>query len=143
MACPISSPFDLPLILDGATGTELLKRGMKTGECTEKFILENPNILTDLQSEYIAAGSEAVLAPTFGANIPTLTRHGFTAEEADKVCRELCEISKQNAQKAKIGGDISPTGLFMKPYGNAEPQEIYDIYHAQAATLIDCNVDFF
>ncbi len=142
MASNITSPFDLPLILDGATGTALLKRGMQTGECTEKFILENPHILTGLQAEYIAAGSQAVLAPTFGANIPTLLRHGFSKEEADQVCRALCGISKQNAGKVKVGGDISPTGLLMKPYGNTEPQEIYDIYHAQAATLIDCNVDF-
>ena len=95
----ITAPFDLPLILDGATGTALLKRGMHTGECTEKFILENPHILTGLQAEYIAAGSQAVLAPTFGANIPTLLRHGFSKEEADQVCRALCGISKQNAGK--------------------------------------------
>ncbi len=142
MASKITSPFTLPLILDGATGTELLKRGMTTGDCTEQFILENPRVLQALQAEYIAAGSQAVLAPTFGANIPTLMRHGISAEKADEVCRSLFELSKQNVETVKVGGDISPTGLLIKPYGNTDPQEIYDIYHAQAATLIDCNADF-
>ena len=83
-----------PLILDGATGTELTKRGMPQGVCTERFVLEHPDIITGLQQEYIAAGSDAVLAPTFGANRSTLERHGFNSEEVESVCRNLFAITK-------------------------------------------------
>lgn len=136
-------PFALPFILDGATGTELSKRGMGVSDCTERFILENPGTLTSLQSEYIAAGSDAVLAPTFGANRPTLTRHGYAAEEAGNVCRALFKIAKDNAGEKKIGGDMSPTGLLLKPYGDTDPETVFEIYREQAAVLLDCGVDFF
>lgn len=63
-------PFKLPLLLDGATGTNLIAAGMPRGVCPEQWILENPKPLQDLQRSFIEAGSDAVLAPTFGANRP-------------------------------------------------------------------------
>ena len=52
-------------ILDGATGSNLQKAGMKSGECPEQWILNHPDIFIDLQKKYIGAGSDAVYAPTF------------------------------------------------------------------------------
>ena len=135
-------PFALPFILDGATGTELTRRGMPEGGCTEQFILEHPQILTDLQNEYRKAGSDAVLAPTFGANRPTLERHGFSTEDADELCTRLYRIAKDAAGDSKVGGDMSPTGLLLKPYGDADPETVYEIYTEQAKTLLACGVDF-
>lgn len=136
-------PFELPFVLDGATGTELTKRGMPVSACTERFVLDNPAIIQTLQGEYIAAGSDAVLAPTFGANRPTLERHGFASDEVEAACRGLFKIAKDNAGNAKVGGDMSPTGLLIKPFGDAEPEQVFEIYREQAATLLDCGVDFF
>ena len=75
-------PFALPFILDGATGTELSKRGMKGSDCTERFVLEHSEALTGIQCGYRDAGSDAVLAPTFGANSASLSKHGFAKEKA-------------------------------------------------------------
>ena len=132
-----------PLILDGATGTELTKRGMPQGACTERFVLEHPDIITGLQQEYIAAGSDAVLAPTFGANRSTLERHGYKSEEVEQVCRDLFAITKAHAVGKLIAGDMSPTGFLMQPFGDTAPETVYNIYREQAATLLDCGVDFF
>lgn len=44
-----------PLILDGATGSNLMKAGMPKGVCTEQWILEHPAALTKLQQEYVDA----------------------------------------------------------------------------------------
>lgn len=136
-------PFKLPFILDGATGTELAKRGMQKEECTERFVLENPNVIKSLQREYMEAGSDAVLAPTFGANRATLERHGFLAEDVKKTCQELFNIAKSTADGKKIAADISPTGLMIAPFGDTPPETVYNIYHEQAETLIECGADFF
>ena len=56
------------MILDGATGSNLQKRGMPTGVCPEEWILEHPEVLVGLQREYIEAGSDVLYAPTFSGN---------------------------------------------------------------------------
>ena len=137
-------PFSLPFFLDGATGTELLKRGMKEGDCTERFILENKEVFQQLQKEYIAAGASALLAPTFGANLPTLLRHGFAEEEADDTVKALVAVTKEIAgDTVKVGGDLSPTGLLIKPFVNTEPEEVIAIYQKEAKALLEAGVDFF
>lgn len=136
-------PFALPFVLDGATGTELTKRGMPQNACTERYVMENPEVIQQLQREYLAAGSDAILAPTFGANRPTLERHGYAPDEVEAAVRALYKIAKDNAGTAKVGGDMSPTGLLLKPYGDAEPERVFEIYREQAKTLLDCGVDFF
>ena len=39
-------PLPLPILLDGATGTELQRRGMPPGACAETWVLEHPEVLT-------------------------------------------------------------------------------------------------
>ena len=54
-----------PCLMDGATGSNLMKAGMPRGCCAEAWILENPQPLLQLQSAYAAAGSQMLYAPTF------------------------------------------------------------------------------
>lgn len=51
--------------LDGATGTELIKRGMPQGVSPELWALENPDAVNDIHNAYIAAGSDIVYVPSF------------------------------------------------------------------------------
>ena len=48
-------PLSLPILLDGATGSELYKRGMPAGACTEQWVLGHPEALLELQRGYVAA----------------------------------------------------------------------------------------
>ena len=41
---------------------------MPAGVCSETWILDHPQTLIALQRAYLAAGSEIIYAPTFGAN---------------------------------------------------------------------------
>ena len=59
---------DHPIFLDGATGSNLQKKGMPTGVCPERWILDNREIMISLQREFVDAGSDIVYAPTFTAN---------------------------------------------------------------------------
>ncbi len=56
------------VFLDGATGSNLIKRGMPAGVCPEEWILSNKEALIGLQREYNEAGSHIVYAPTFTSN---------------------------------------------------------------------------
>ncbi|MCL2343809.1 MAG: GNAT family N-acetyltransferase, partial [Firmicutes bacterium] len=136
-------PFPLPLILDGATGTELQKRGLPSGVCPEVWILEHPETILELQRTYIDAGSQAVMAPTFGANRASLEKFGLSAQMRALNLR-LVALSRETARdRALVGGDISPTGLFMEPLGDYTFDDIAGIYAEQAVALGEAGVDFF
>ena len=66
-----------PLILDGATGTELQKRGYTGDVCAEQWTLDHPDAIIDIQRGYVAAGSQVVYTPTFGANRRKLEESGL------------------------------------------------------------------
>ena len=53
------------LILDGATGTELQKRGMPNGVCPEEWVVENPDVLKEIQTKYKEACSNVVYTCTY------------------------------------------------------------------------------
>ena len=85
-----------PVLLDGATGSNLMAAGMPKGISTELWVLEHPDIIHELQSAYTDAGSQILYAPTFGANRINLTRHHLE----DRI-QELNTTLVQYTKKAK------------------------------------------
>ena len=63
------------LLLDGATGSWLRKKGMPIGVCAEQWNLEHPEVITELQRSYVEAGSRVLYAPPFQ---PTGSVLGFS-----------------------------------------------------------------
>ena len=80
------------MILDGATGSNLQKRGMPTGVCPEEWILEHPDVLVGLQREYIEAGSDVLYAPTFSGNRIKLEEYGL-ADRISEMNHSLAGLS--------------------------------------------------
>ncbi len=132
-----------PLILDGATGTELQKRGYTGDVCAEQWTLEHPEAIIDIQRGYVDSGSQVLYTPTFGANRRKLEEHGIFNRTED-YNRRLAALSEQAANgKALRAGDISPTGAFLAPLGDVSFEELVDIYTQQAAGLESAGVDLF
>ena len=133
----------LPLLLDGATGSELLRRGMPAGSCAEAWVLQHPEVLLELQRAYVSAGAEVLLAPTFGANAVRLEEHGLPGKVEEYNLR-LLELSRQAAGgKALVAGDLAPTGKFIEPFGEYTFEKLVDVYTEQAAALEKAGVDLF
>lgn len=132
-----------PILLDGATGTELQKKGYAGGISAEQWVLENPDAIRELHSAYIEAGSQVVYAPTFGANRVKLEEYSVFNQVANYNHR-LARIALDNADgRALVAGDISQTGKFLKPIGNMSFHEMLDIYREQALALEEAGVDLF
>ncbi|MBQ8995681.1 MAG: homocysteine S-methyltransferase family protein [Oscillospiraceae bacterium] len=133
----------LPLILDGATGTELQKIGY-TGEiCAEQWVLDNPDSIIGLQKRYIHAGSNVVYTPTFGGNRVKLEENGIF-NRTSEYNRKLAGLSKEAANgKVLVAGDIAPTGLFVTPLGTATFDELVEAYEEQVDGLEAAGVDLF
>lgn len=131
------------VILDGATGTELQKRGMPLGVSPEKWALENPKILMDIQKSYIEAGSNVVYTCTFGGNKLKLSEFGL-GDKVVEINRDLAKISKEAAgDKGYVAGDIAATGQFIEPFGDIPFEEAVNIYKEQVKGLLEGGVDLF
>lgn len=132
------------LVLDGATGTNLMQAGMPMGVCPEQWILEHPQVMIDLQAAYIEAGSNIIYAPTFTGNRIKLAEYGLE-EQLESMNKELVAISKQAVVKAGcrgyIAGDITMTGRQLEPMGNLQLEELIDVYKEQIRYLTEAGVD--
>lgn len=133
----------LPIILDGATGTQLQKRGFTGGMSAEQWVLEHPDTIKEIQKLYIENGSNIVYTSTFGGNRVKLEEHGIL-NKVEEYNTRLAALSKEAAgDKAFVAGDISPTGKFLYPLGDKTFEEFVDIYTEQAAALEKAGVDLF
>ena len=124
------------MLLDGATGSNLMKEGMPRGVCSEQWIYENPQVLEKLQKEYCEAGSRIVYAPTFSANRISLANHGLE-NKVEELNRGLVRISREAVgDKCYIAGDLTTTGKQDVHY-----EELFEAYREQITVLADAGVD--
>lgn len=129
------------LFLDGATGSNLQKRGMPSGVCPEKWILENENIFIGLQKEYVDAGTNVLYAPTFTSNRIKLQEFGLE-DQIREINHKLVALSKRAANgKAWVAGDLTMTGQQLKPMGTMDFEELVNIYKEQITYLTEAGVD--
>jgi len=129
------------LFLDGATGSNLQKRGMPSGVCPELWICENKEVLIGLQKEYVQAGSNIVYAPTFSANRIKLAGYGLEGR-VEELNRTLVSISKEAVgEHALVAGDLTMTGELLAPVGMLAFEDLIDIYKEQITCLVNAGVD--
>ncbi len=131
------------LILDGATGTELQKRGLPNGVCPEKWVIDNPETLIAVQRSYKEAGSNIVYSCSFGANQIKLEEFDLQ-DKVYEMNKRLAEISREAVGKDTfVAGDMSPTGMFVEPFGDLSFEDAVNCYKSQAKGLLDGGVDLF
>ena len=132
-----------PVILDGATGTNLQNAGMPVGVCPEQWILENPDVMVKLQEDYVAAGTNILYAPTFTANRIKLEEYGLQ-DRLEEMNRELIAISKRAAKgRALVAADMTMTGQQLYPIGDLMFEDLVDVYKEQARVVAEAGADLF
>lgn len=128
------------IIFDGAMGTQLQAKGLKTGECPEILSITNPDIVEDIHKTYINAGSMVVYANTFGANSYKLDGCGYTVEEVIKSSVSVAKKATEHTETL-VALDIGPIGQLMEPTGSMSFDHAYNIFkeiieYGQDADLI-------
>lgn len=130
-----------PVILDGATGSNLRRAGMPAGVSPELWVLEHPETLLALQRAYVEAGSMILCAPTFSANRLGLKNFGLEERVTD-LNRRLVALSKEAAEgKALVAGDVSTLGRPLEPIGDMPYGTAYDAYREQMEVLAEAGAD--
>jgi 5-methyltetrahydrofolate--homocysteine methyltransferase len=130
------------LVADGATGTNLIARGLSTGLMPEDWVMDKPEQIIQLHRDFINAGANILLTCTFNAT-PLRLRGSALEGKTDLVNRKAFELA-QNAvgnQSVYIAGSLGPVGQLLKPYGPLEFDEVKSAYALQARALSDSGVD--
>lgn len=115
------------IFADGAMGTSLQTVGLKPGEVPETWSIKKPEVIRAIHAAYFAAGSDFVLANTFGAN--RVKYDGV--ERLEDVISASVTLAREAANGAKnkfVAIDVGPTGKLLKPSGDFEFDRAYDAF---------------
>ena len=129
-----------PLLLDGATGSELQKAGMPRGCCTEQWVLENPEALVALQRCYANAGSNIIYAPTFQAQPVALQRVGLD-KQTEAINEALVKLSRSAAPGCLIAGDLTTLATYTDSWDESRFDELVKNYRRQIKGLLAGGAD--
>lgn len=123
-------------IIDGGMGTMLQSRGLKAGEKPELFILDNPDILTDIHAQYVEAGADIITTCTFGAS-----RYKLGSDEmSERVITSAVYAAKKSGTQY-VALDIGPCGALLEPIGSLSFDEAYDMFASQVKYGVKAGAD--
>lgn len=129
-----------PLILDGATGSNLQKVGMPRGCCTEAWILDHPDTLVTLQRQYVASGSQVIYAPTFQAQPIALQKVGLE-NKTEKINEQLVQLSRSVSDSVLVAGNLTTLAAFTDSFDEACFDLLVENYRRQIKGLLAGGAD--
>lgn len=115
------------ILLDGGFGTELIKKGLTPDEDTVSAVFTHENWVEEIHKSYIDAGSDIIMADTFGANRFKLSDSPYTTEE---VIKKAVSVAKKAADGTNtlVALDVSTTGRLLYPAGDLSFESAYECY---------------
>jgi len=131
---------DGPILLDGATGSNLQKAGMPRGCCSEEWILNNPDALVALQRRYAQAGSQILYAPTFQAQPIALEKVGLE-KQTEAVNTALVKLTRSAAPGCLVAGNLTTLAAFTDSWDEQNFDLLVENYRRQIKGLIDGGAD--
>jgi 5-methyltetrahydrofolate--homocysteine methyltransferase len=133
---------DRRLVSDGATGTNLIARGLPHGTTSENWVLEQPAQIIRLHQEFITAGADLILTCTFGATSLRLAGSSLSGRVVE-VNQRAVELAHQavGSNPVWIAGSLGPVGGLLKPYGPLEVDAVTESYAEQARSLAEAGAD--
>lgn len=128
------------VLLDGALGTELERRGVATPLplWSAQAILDAPDILRQVHEEYARAGADVLAAATFRTTPRSMAKAGRAAGDADRLTEDAIRLAAEGRDRAAtgrpvwIGGSVGPLEDCYRPE-DAPPREAMEREHADQA----------
>ncbi|MHC4478444.1 MAG: homocysteine S-methyltransferase family protein [Planctomycetota bacterium] len=128
------------ILLDGAMGTQLDKRGLMS---RGRNNIDAPEAVLEIHRTYADCGCRALTTNTLTMNRIYIETHHVGVDVVE-VNRAGAELAKQAAGDDRyVLGDISSTGQMLQPYGDYQESQFYEAFKEQARALADAGVDGF
>jgi enediyne biosynthesis protein CalE2 len=135
------------VILDGAMGTELFRRGIQTRLpiWSAQALIENPELVRDIHSDYIYAGAEIITTNTFRTTTRALGKKGLSnrAKELTLLAVNLAKQARdQSADKAVwIAGSVAPLEDCYEPELMPDSETAFREHDELIGWLVGAGVD--
>ncbi|NLJ70865.1 MAG: dihydropteroate synthase [Clostridiaceae bacterium] len=154
------------VILDGASGTEFQKRGLKPGEAPELLNFSRPDWVIDTHKAYLSSGSDIILTNTFGASYHKLKSSDLTPEQvipqaiklAKKAVAEYqADVKQQEPDSTELDDSLSenkksqieplvafdcgPLGALIEPNGSMSFEQAYQDFAGQINLAKESDAD--
>ena len=131
------------LVADGATGANLQKPGIKPGTPPEELVIDQPELVLQLASAFVNAGSDLILTCTFGGTRLRMKESKYV-QRVIEINTRAVELARKAASARSgilVAGSIGPTGLLLKPFGPLSAEEATAAFAEQAKALAEGGVD--
>jgi len=128
------------ILLDGAMGTQLAKRGLTMGGQNN---LTNPEEVVAIHKQYADCGCHILITNTLTMNRIYIETHnvGVDVREVNLAGAKLAKSAIREGQY--VLGDVSSTGKMLEPYGDLSESNAYQAFKEQATVLAEGGVDGF
>ncbi|MGB0385224.1 MAG: betaine--homocysteine S-methyltransferase [Ardenticatenaceae bacterium] len=132
------------LLLDGATGTILMDRGLESGDPPEEWNVLYPDNIRWLYRQYIDAGSRIILTNSFGGTGFRLKLHKLQ-DRVTEFNRAAAALARAEADAASqpviVAGSIGPSGELLDPLGSLTFEGAKAGFAEQATALAEGGAD--
>ncbi len=132
------------ILIDGATGTEIERRGVPQldGAWNGGGALSHPDVLRGVHEDYIRQGAEIVISNTFATHRQAL-RAAEEEEHFDAYNRRGVELAVEAREKMGLSDVLVAGGISYWAWTGAwvEPAELSVSAHEQAAIMADAGAD--
>ncbi len=130
------------LFFDGAMGTMLQERGLKSGELPEIWNVDREGVILDIHKQYLEAGCNIIKANTFGANPFKMKGTGYTCEQLTKKGIEIAKRAiAESGRRAYAALDIGSLGKLLEPLGDLSFEEAYEAFCAMCVAGEEAGAD--
>jgi S-methylmethionine-dependent homocysteine/selenocysteine methylase len=138
---------DQIVLIDGATGTELQRRGVPMDKVawSGAAVLTHPDAVRETHEDYIRAGARVIITNTFGSTRQMLEPAGYE-DQVEAVNRGAVELARQARdnvaeQAVAVAGSISTEPAGFDRDGFFLPEKELEAYREAAGLLVDAGVD--
>lgn len=126
-----------PIILDGAMGTELIKRGLKTEEIADAWNLTHWDQIVEIHRAYTEAGAQVISTNTFGCHLLRLADFGQEKNQNTLISKAFSAATLAGPGRALIAGVIGPIGSRNKGIHELADHEIGLSYRTVLKAFIE------
>lgn len=164
MSNPIASILDRQpaLVIDGALATELERRGydLKDDLWSAKILLEQPEAIQQLHSDYFKAGADCAITASYQATIAGFVKRGLSEKEAIGLIQKSVQLAtaardefwadeenRLGRSKPFVAASVGPYGAYLAHgeeyignYGLTK-KELMDFHRPRMKALIEAGTD--